>query len=135
MECPRCASAEVERLPPSQISPHPGYKCRACGVKMRAPGMLFPYLVVLALGVGLSGLFLYLLLGGEGDQPIRPRVLARGLGSALRRILAHAIDSTGAATGPFRRHVELNALVPNRVAHPAAGELVRSAEACAPRSI
>lgn len=70
MECPRCGSTRVERLPPSQISPHPGYKCGECGVVMRASKMLVPYLIVLALGAGLFGLFLFLLLGGEGDHPM-----------------------------------------------------------------
>jgi hypothetical protein len=47
MECPKCESTKVERLPPSPISPHPGYRCGECGTKLRAPGMLVAYIAVL----------------------------------------------------------------------------------------
>jgi len=70
MECPRCASERVERLPPSGITPHPGYRCGACGVVMRAWGMWFPYLVVLALGSGLVGLFLFMLFDRTRSDPM-----------------------------------------------------------------
>src|SRR5262245_24223172 len=48
-ECPRCGSARVERLRADGISPHPGYRCGNCGVKMRARGMALVYVVVLIL--------------------------------------------------------------------------------------
>ena len=65
MKCPSCGSRRVERRPPSQISPHPGYHCRNCGLLMRGRGMLFVYLVVLAIGCGFFGLFVVLLAHGE----------------------------------------------------------------------
>jgi hypothetical protein len=70
MKCPKCDSCEVERLPPSPISPQPGYLCNGCGAKLRAPRTLPLYLVALALGAGLFGLFLYLILGFEGNHPM-----------------------------------------------------------------
>jgi DNA-directed RNA polymerase subunit RPC12/RpoP len=77
MECPQCGSPNIERLPPSQISPHPGYRCSACGKLMRAPGMLFLYLAVLVIGVGLGGLFLLLVLGDAEERiPLRAIWLA-----------------------------------------------------------
>ena len=72
MECPKCGSSSVEKLPPSQISPHPGYLCSNCGIKMRSHGMLFVYLFVLLIGSGLCVLCAWLLLeAGGGDRPIR----------------------------------------------------------------
>jgi DNA-directed RNA polymerase subunit RPC12/RpoP len=47
VECPKCGSIRVERLPPSQISPKPGYRCNNCGLKMRSTGMLLVYVFVL----------------------------------------------------------------------------------------
>jgi hypothetical protein len=69
LECRKCGSAKVEKLPPNGISPRPGYVCKECGAKMRAPGMLVPYVVVLVLGVGVAGLFLSPLFGG-GDKEL-----------------------------------------------------------------
>ena len=51
MECPRCSSNQVERLPPSRISPKPGYRCSNCDLKMRSPGMLLVYLILFLLGL------------------------------------------------------------------------------------
>ena len=68
MECPRCDSGDIELLPPSQISPRPGYLCKGCGAKLRASGTLPLYLAALAIGAGLFGLFAYLALGFEGDH-------------------------------------------------------------------
>ncbi|MBN9119696.1 MAG: hypothetical protein J0I06_11160 [Planctomycetes bacterium] len=65
MKCPSCGSRRVERRPPSQISPHPGYHCRNCGLLMRGRGMLFLYLIVLAVGCGFFGLFVFFLARGE----------------------------------------------------------------------
>ena len=69
MECPSCGSRRVERRPPSQISPHPGYRCRNCGTLMRARGTLFLYLGVLALGCGFFALLVGLLISGEAGLP------------------------------------------------------------------
>jgi hypothetical protein len=68
MRCPRCDSSDVEQLPPSQITPRPGYRCNNCNAKLRAPGTLPLYLLVLLLGTGLFGLFAYLFLGFEGEE-------------------------------------------------------------------
>ena len=57
--CVRCDAREVEKLPANFISPHPGYRCRACGYKMRSKGMLFVYLVTLVLGLVLFVLGIY----------------------------------------------------------------------------
>ena len=69
MECPKCRSARVEKFPPNQISPRPGYRCRNCGAKLRDPGMGFVYLAVLALGSALGGFHLYFTLWYEHDEP------------------------------------------------------------------
>jgi hypothetical protein len=73
LECRRCASVRIEKLPPSSISPHAGYKCGECGTIMRAPQMLFPYLIVFMLGTGLASLFIYLMLGYQGDHGMPAR--------------------------------------------------------------
>jgi hypothetical protein len=65
-ECPRCDSTAVVRLPPSSITPHPGYKCHGCGVKLRARGMGVVYAVVLVIG---SVMFVAFVIGGAGDKP------------------------------------------------------------------
>ena len=51
MECPNCGSAQVKLLPPSQISPHPGFRCADCGILMRSRGMQFIYVVAFLLGL------------------------------------------------------------------------------------
>jgi DNA-directed RNA polymerase subunit RPC12/RpoP len=72
MECPKCGSSSVERLPPSQISPHPGYRCNNCGIKMRSHGMLFVYIFTFVVGAALCFLCGWLLVeAGGGDRPIR----------------------------------------------------------------
>lgn len=68
IECPRCGSPEVERIPRNQIDPFRRYLCVNCGVKMRTCGSLFPYLVVLMLGLAIFAMFVYLALGFEGEQ-------------------------------------------------------------------
>jgi hypothetical protein len=65
MECPRCDSDRVERLPPSEISPYPGYRCRDCGTLMRSRGTLPLYLIVLFVGCAFLIGFIVLLASGE----------------------------------------------------------------------
>jgi hypothetical protein len=62
MKCPACGSSRVERRPPDQISPHPGYQCRNCGTVMRAREMLVVYLVVLMIGFVFLGGFVFLMV-------------------------------------------------------------------------
>jgi DNA-directed RNA polymerase subunit RPC12/RpoP len=69
LECPSCGSRRVERRPESQISPHPGYRCRNCGRLMRGRGTLFMYAGVLVIGGGFVALFVYLLASGQADWP------------------------------------------------------------------
>jgi hypothetical protein len=45
--CPRCNSRAVDRLPPDNVSRHPGYACRACGLRMRPRNSTAKWLVVL----------------------------------------------------------------------------------------
>ena len=72
MECPKCQSTKVERLPPSQISPRPGYRCKDCGIKLRAPGTYVVYLVLLLIGLSFLVGAGYALLEMEGgNRPIR----------------------------------------------------------------
>lgn len=49
--CPRCKAAQVAALPANGISPRPGFRCLACGTRMR--GMTGTYVVAILLGVGL----------------------------------------------------------------------------------
>jgi hypothetical protein len=65
MECPRCNSSRVERRPPSQISPYPGYECRKCGLLMRSRGTLPLYLIVLFVGCAFLIGFIVLVVSGE----------------------------------------------------------------------
>ena len=67
MECPKCDSDRVEELPPSQISPRPGYFCRNCGAKLRDPKMGCVYIAVLALGLILGAVALVTLVIAEED--------------------------------------------------------------------
>jgi hypothetical protein len=67
MECPKCDSDRVEELPPNQISPRPGYRCRNCGAKLRDPKMGCVYFVVLALGLVLGAVALVTLVIAEED--------------------------------------------------------------------
>lgn len=67
IECPSCGSSRVERRP-SQISPRPGYRCRNCGTLMRERGTLFLYIIVLAIGCGFAGVFVY----GVANEIITP---------------------------------------------------------------
>ena len=69
MRCPSCGSRRVERRPPSQISPHPGYRCRNCGLLMRGRGMALLYVVVLLIGCGLFAVLAVLLAIGEAGLP------------------------------------------------------------------
>jgi hypothetical protein len=72
MECPKCGSSQIERLPPSQISPHPGYRCNNCGAKMRSSGMLFVYLFTMLLGLAFCGVAAYVLLDSDGGgRPVK----------------------------------------------------------------
>ena len=67
MECPKCSSNQVERLPPSQISPKPGYRCNNCGLKMRSSGMLVVYVFILFIGLAFFLVALYATLD-DGDR-------------------------------------------------------------------
>ena len=67
MECPKCDSDRVEELPPNQISPRPGYRCRNCGAKLRDPKMGCVYFVVLALALVLGAVALVTLVIAEED--------------------------------------------------------------------
>lgn len=53
LQCPRCESTNVTRLPKSEVTPHPGYRCGDCQLKMRADGMVVLYVVGLLLGAAL----------------------------------------------------------------------------------
>ena len=77
LECPKCSSRNVVRLPPSQISPHPGYQCHDCQVRLRGEGMLFVYLLmVLVVCPGMTlGVLFFLLKAHEATN--------RRLGGAL----------------------------------------------------
>src|SRR5205814_5476605 len=79
MRCPRCDSPEVTRLPASRISPHTGYVCGGCGLKMRARGLGFVYLVVFLLGAGMASGMAYGFVSGAGARPLKALYLA-GLG-------------------------------------------------------
>src|SRR5688500_5888704 len=68
MKCPKCGSTTVEKLPPSQISPHPGYRCNGCELKMRSHGMVFVYLFTLLFGLALCILCVTLLVVTEGSE-------------------------------------------------------------------
>ncbi|WP_020470563.1 hypothetical protein [Zavarzinella formosa] len=68
MECPKCGSSQVKRLPPSQISPHPGYQCGECGIKMRSSGMLFVYLLTLLIGIAIGAVMVYMLIEEDGGN-------------------------------------------------------------------
>ena len=69
MECPKCGSPEVERLPPDQVSKHPGYRCGDCGLRMRSEGMLVTYALTTLLGsvffLGMGYMLLYEDAGGQ----------------------------------------------------------------------
>lgn len=72
MECPRCNSTEVARLPPSQISPHPGYHCQQCGLKMRSHGMFYVYLFFLLFGLVVSAIpVIVFLIFGEDEKVLK----------------------------------------------------------------
>src|SRR5262245_43768710 len=75
MRCPRCDSSEVTRLPAGSISPHPGYVCGGCGLKMRARGLGFVYLAVFLLGAGLAAGVAYAALH-EGARALNALHLA-----------------------------------------------------------
>ena len=49
--CARCQAARVAALPANGITPKPGYRCLACGARMR--GTTGVYLVVVVLGFSL----------------------------------------------------------------------------------
>jgi uncharacterized protein (DUF983 family) len=49
--CPRCESAELQRLPANFTTKHPGYRCKACGLRMRRANstILYAFLLVTTL--------------------------------------------------------------------------------------
>jgi len=61
LECPRCGSPNVARLPADPISPRPGYRCANCGAKLRDRGMLVVYLVVLLIAAGVAAVNVYVM--------------------------------------------------------------------------
>lgn len=73
MNCPKCDSPNVTKLPPSQITPKPGYRCEDCGAKLRAPGTAIMYLFVMAIGVAMFVLIGGLFVSGEmnGRIPLK----------------------------------------------------------------
>lgn len=71
MRCPTCDSPDVVRLPPNNITPHPGYRCNGCGRRLRGPGMFAVYAVTLVLGLGVAALTAWGLAQGEADREIR----------------------------------------------------------------
>jgi hypothetical protein len=52
--CPRCESKEVVRLPNDGVSPHPGYKCNGCGVRMRPNGSTIVWVAMVLIGIGVT---------------------------------------------------------------------------------
>ena len=60
--CARCREPRVEQLPPDAISPHPGYVCEACGLRMSSSTMFFIYLITTILGLIFAGFFAYFLI-------------------------------------------------------------------------
>ena len=51
--CPRCESADVQRLPENGIAPHPGYECKGCGLAMRPNGSGLAFGAMLALALAM----------------------------------------------------------------------------------
>lgn len=76
MQCPACESYDVVRLPPNAISPKPGYRCGACGLRMRNPGMTVVYLVTLVLGAALGGFMLWGTVNLESPRVVQTAGLA-----------------------------------------------------------
>jgi hypothetical protein len=64
LECPRCGSPNVARLPADPVSPAPGFRCANCGVKLRDRGMLVVYLVVLVIAAGIGALNVFVQVAG-----------------------------------------------------------------------
>ncbi len=102
MECPKCGSSQVERLPPSQISPKPGYRCNDCGSKLRSPGMYVVYLAILLIGLTcvVGSIFAMVTLDGT-DRPFRVLWLA-GAGAVVAGYSAMQL----ARPAPLNRRVE-----------------------------
>src|SRR5262245_31238866 len=63
--CPKCGAAEVYKLPEDGISPHPGYTCGECGVRMSAGGMRVAYGVVTLIAGAIFCATVALLVGGH----------------------------------------------------------------------
>ena len=57
--CPYCDSFEVIRLPKSEVSPHPGYRCDDCGLIMRPNGSGIMYVVGMILSIGVIALAIF----------------------------------------------------------------------------
>ena len=84
MECPRCGSEKVERLPPSKISFHPGYLCENCGIKMRSHGMLFVYFCTFLLGSVFLAMAIVLVVGVvQGEQTPRLSIISMAVGGVI----------------------------------------------------
>ena len=82
--CPRCQAAQVTKLPANGISPHPGYRCLSCGVRMR--GMTGTYVFVVILGLALLSVAAGIItpFGDIRDEKIRELVRApMGPGSSF----------------------------------------------------
>ena len=64
LTCPRCGSGRLARLAKNDISPFRGYRCESCQRRLRDPGSLVSYLVVLVLGLFFTAAML-----ADFDQP------------------------------------------------------------------
>jgi uncharacterized protein (DUF983 family) len=54
--CPHCDSAEVQRLPANFFTKHPGYLCKACGLRMRRANSTLFYVVLLVTTLALGSI-------------------------------------------------------------------------------
>jgi DNA-directed RNA polymerase subunit RPC12/RpoP len=51
MKCAKCNSELVVKIPASEISRNPGWRCNSCGMKMRYSESIIKYVAILALGI------------------------------------------------------------------------------------
>jgi hypothetical protein len=104
MECPKCASADVEQLPPNEISRHPGYQCGNCGLMMRSGGTL-TYLFTLLVGLAFFAGMGYMLVYEDGaGRPLKVIMLgaagAAGAGYSVMQLTRPAPNRGPSAKGP-----------------------------------
>lgn len=76
LSCPRCQGAQISKLPPNGVSPHPGYRCLSCGARLR--GMTATYVFVVLLGLALLSVAagIVTIFGDDRDARVREFVLA-----------------------------------------------------------